>query len=80
MKINLIAYGIAREILSGSEVAIDIDEGTSIESLKTTLLEKYPDFAKLQYLKLAVNEDYQEDDYVIHSHDDIVIIPPVSGG
>ena len=41
---------------------------------------KYPEFEKLKSLKFAVNEDYQEDGYRLKENDEVVIIPPVSGG
>ena len=42
--------------------------------------EKYPDFTKLRSFSIAVNEEYQNDDFVLNSNDEIVILPPVSGG
>ncbi|MEM9326338.1 MAG: MoaD/ThiS family protein [Bacteroidota bacterium] len=80
MKIKLVAYGIAKDILQQSQLHFAIDGGSKIEDLKRSLMEQYPDFEKLRSLKFAVNEDYQEDNYELSPTDEVVIIPPVSGG
>ncbi len=80
MKIKLIAYGIAKDILRSKELELDLQTGDSILSLKQNLFDKYPDFVKLKSLAFAVDEDYQEDSYSLKENDEVVIIPPVSGG
>ena len=40
----------------------------------------FPDFEKLRSLSIAVNQEYREDDFLVKEGDEIVIIPPVSGG
>lgn len=74
------AYGIARDILGGNDITLEINEGLSAAGVLDLLKEDYPDFGKLTSLMLAVNEDYVADDYVIGSGDEVVLIPPVSGG
>ena len=36
--------------------------------------------AELNTLSFAVNEEYRADDFVLSEDDEVVIIPPVSGG
>ena len=80
MKLKIVAFGIAKEILSGSKLELELSDGNSIADLKTTLIQQYPDLEKLRSLKFAVNEDYQPDDFSLSENDEVVIIPPVSGG
>lgn len=80
MKLKLIAYGIAKDIVNGREVTIDIPEGSTIADLKTLLLNRYPPFSKLKSLAFAVGDEYREDVFLLSSDKDVVIIPPVSGG
>ncbi|MEM7573541.1 MAG: MoaD/ThiS family protein [Bacteroidota bacterium] len=79
MQISVIAYGIAKDILGQRRLTFEF-EGDSIGQLKTALIEQYPDFAKLQSLSFAVEEEYQQDDYPLSDQLEVVIIPPVSGG
>lgn len=80
MNIKLVAFGIAKEILKQTELEFKVDKDTEIGGLKALLISKYPEFEKLKSLRFAVNEDYQTDEYKIKSGDEVVIIPPVSGG
>ena len=80
MKIKLLAFGIAKDILSGQNLEIEIQDGTSANQLKAYLFEKYPAFQKLQSLMIAVNEEYVEEEVILEANDEIALIPPVSGG
>ena len=80
MKVNLLAFGIARDIVDGNQASLELEEHATVGSLKSKLLEQYPAFAKLRSLSIAVNEEYRTDDFEISPKDEIVIIPPVSGG
>ena len=80
MKINLVAFGIAKDILGSNQLTFDADDVRNIGELKEKQCQQYPDFMKLRSLSLAVNEEYQEDSFVLSESDEVVIIPPVSGG
>ena len=80
MDIEVVAYGIAREIIGDSSLTIEMEETATIKSLKDHLVTRFPEFSKLASLKFAVNEEYEEDSYEVQPHDEVVIIPPVSGG
>lgn len=80
MQIKIVAYGIARDLLSTAQMDYEIHEGASIVELKDKLVSDYPEFSKLRSLAFAINEEYVGDDSVIQPQDEIVLIPPVSGG
>lgn len=80
MKINLIAFGIAKDILGQRKLSIEITENSQISDLKNTLIEQYPDFKKLAKLSFAINEEYQTDNFSLSANEEVVIIPPVAGG
>jgi molybdopterin converting factor small subunit len=80
MKIKLVAYGIAKDILDSTELHFELENGSKVSELKEDLIAKYPEFEKLKSLKFAVNEEYQSDEFVLTENCEVVIIPPVSGG
>ncbi len=80
MDVKLVAFGIAKEILNASALDFSLNGDHNIGSLKQALIDRYPEFEKLRSLRFAVNEDYQDDSYSIQPTDEVVIIPPVSGG
>ncbi len=80
MKVNLIAFGIAKDILQSKQLQFEFNSGNTIAGLKQNLLQRYPDFSKLKSLAFAVGENYQDDSFCLQENDEVVIIPPVSGG
>ena len=80
MEIQITAFGIAKDILSTNKLSYEMPDGISVKDLKDKLLEDYEDFEKLRSLRLAVNEEYVEDNFILSNGDDVVLIPPVSGG
>ncbi len=80
MEIKILAFGIAKDILSTNKTTLELPANTTVHSLKEHLLSVHPDFNKLKSLRFAVNEEYVEDTYELVDGDEVVLIPPVSGG
>jgi molybdopterin converting factor small subunit len=80
MRIQLLAYGIARDILRTRTIEFVLEDGNTISTLKRALVLSYPEFETLRSLQFAVNETYVDDTFVLNTDDEVVIIPPVSGG
>lgn len=80
MNISILAFGIARDIVGQSEFDFELVEGGTVGALKEDLVDRYPDFAKLVSFAIAVNGTYVTDEHVLGLKDEVVIIPPVSGG
>lgn len=80
MKVKVLCFGITRDLLGGFENEIDIAEGSTVGAFQKILFEKFPDLQKLNSLRIAVNEEYGSDDLELKPTDEIVLIPPVSGG
>jgi len=80
MKVNLLAFGIAKEIIGSTESDFPISGELSIQDLKDKLTSEYPAFEKLAKFQIAVNQEYRNDDFLLSANDEVAIIPPVSGG
>ncbi|HLF64626.1 MAG TPA: MoaD/ThiS family protein [Saprospiraceae bacterium] len=80
MKIHLLAFGIAKDILRAKNVSYELKEGNNIATLKSALTSDHPQFRLLSSISFAVNEEYVSDDYILQEGDEVVLIPPVSGG
>lgn len=80
MKFNILAFGIAKEIMNGSSVLVEADNINRAGELKNLLEEKYPRLKELNSFMIAVNDEYAEPSTAISEHDEIAVIPPVSGG
>jgi len=80
MEINILAFGIAKDIFGASSINIPLAEGADTAALKAILETQYPRLKQLASYMVAVNNEYAQDDALITERDEIAIIPPVSGG
>ena len=79
MKLKIKTFGIARDIMGGKEVEVEMS-GNTVNLLRASLMEKYPQLENLRSLFIAVNQNYSEDTTLLVESDEIALIPPVSGG
>jgi len=80
MTIKILAFGITRDILGGSSLEMQIPGHTRVADLRATLYAQYPALQKLSTLAIALNTEYASDEELIGEKDEVVLIPPVSGG
>jgi molybdopterin converting factor subunit 1 len=81
MKVKVKLFAILRERAGTAVVTKEIKEGSTVADLWAALQQDYPKLAvpgvRLLY---AVNQDYVKPDCVLKDSDEVVFIPPVSGG
>lgn len=80
MKINVLAFGVAKEIFGSSAVSLELTNDATIYNLTYVLEQQYPRLKQLASYMVAVNNEYALPGDTIHERDEIAIIPPVSGG
>ena len=80
MKVKILAFGIAKDILGSRQMTLEIADHSNVGELKEHLISRFQEFASLRSLALAVNREYVDDELVLSADDEVVIIPPVSGG
>lgn len=80
MKINVLAFGIAKDIFGKSSVSLELANDANVYNLKYSLEHQYPRLKQLASYMVAVNNEYALPGDTIHESDEIAIIPPVSGG
>lgn len=80
MKLNVLAFGIARDIFGNSAVEVEVTEDATVDNLKAALEAQYPRLKQLTSCMIAVNNEYAVAGHVLQQRDEVAIIPPVSGG
>jgi len=75
-------FGIFREKLKSNNLIIRInDNSISLKDLRKNLEESYPSlFMNGIYFVFAVNKVIRNDNVEVTPHDEIAVIPPISGG
>lgn len=80
MQINILSFGIARDIVGSSQFSMTLSEGSTVADLKQLIFEQYPAFRSLASLMIAVNTEYGSEQTILCETDEIALIPPVAGG
>ncbi len=80
MEINILAFGVAKDIFGGSTINVQLTNDATVSNLKYLLESTYPRLKQLASYMVAINDEYALDGDTIHERDEIAIIPPVSGG
>ena len=80
MTVQLLLFGITKDIIGDKILRMEISEGSNAQSLMDLITERYPDLRDLNSLALAVNGEYAQAGTAIQEKDELALIPPVSGG
>jgi molybdopterin converting factor subunit 1 len=81
MKIKVKFFAILRERAGTADVTKDIRDGSTVTDLWQALQQDFPklNVAGIRLL-YAVNQNYFSPDFKLSDQDEVVFIPPVSGG
>ena len=81
MKVRVKFFAILRERAGVADVSKEIAEGSTVGELWRQLQKDYPklDVPGIRLL-YAVNQNYVGLDHLLSDRDEVVFIPPVSGG
>jgi molybdopterin converting factor subunit 1 len=81
MKVRIKFFAVLRERAGASEVSKEITDGSTVADLWRQLQRDYPklDVPGIRLL-YAVNQNYVDLDHKLSDNDEVVFVPPVSGG
>jgi len=81
MRITLLYFAVFRERLGRADDTLELQPGASVRDAVELLAERHPAIAALRgKFRVAVNEDFTDDDHVLAEGDEVALIPPVAGG
>ncbi|HVR30327.1 MAG TPA: molybdenum cofactor biosynthesis protein MoaE [Thermoanaerobaculia bacterium] len=81
MKIALLAFASAGDILGTGEAELELAPRTTLAGLKRLLEQRHPQLGPIwSRLAIAVNGELRPDDATLADGDEVALLPPVSGG
>ena len=80
MNINILVFGVAKDIMGGASTVIEAGAEVTVQELRALLEAQYPRLKQLSTYMIALNNEYAQGGERIAEKDEIAIIPPVSGG
>jgi molybdopterin synthase sulfur carrier subunit len=74
-------FAAYQDVLGVPEVQLDFPPETPVSAVRDRLIDQYPDLAQWRDLtRFGINFRFVEPDTPIQPGDEVVLIPPVSGG
>ncbi len=80
MKIHVLLFGIATDLVGANSLDFELNPETTVEGFKQKLQDQFPKLTEINSYAIAVNEAYASSGTLIKENDVVAIIPPVSGG
>jgi molybdopterin converting factor subunit 1 len=82
-RVKVLFFATLRERAGTRAVDLEIGPGTTIEQLKSLLVERFPRLGAqnlLEHCLAAIDHEYRFDTTVIPENAEVALFPPVSGG
>ncbi|MEM6445866.1 MAG: molybdopterin converting factor subunit 1 [Cyanobacteria bacterium P01_D01_bin.123] len=74
-------FAAYQDIIGTSEQTLEIEPGTTVAQVRDRLIAEHPELEEWRsQTRFGVNLEFVEADTVLQSGDELVLIPPVSGG
>lgn len=81
MRVKVLYFAAAREIVARRDELVDLREGASVGELSTEILRLHPPLRKLgRAVKFAVNLVVSGEGTALRESDVVGVLPPVAGG
>ncbi len=81
ISITLKLFAVYQDVLGCSDMTMELPTGTTIGEVCDRICNQHPELKKWQDLtRFAINLQFVEPDTTLSNGDEVVLIPPVSGG
>lgn len=80
MFISILSFGVAKDIVGQQNMRFEFEGELTVGTLRERLFDNFPDLKRLKKLAIALNDEYVSEEVIIKENDEIILIPPVSGG
>jgi len=81
VKITVKLFAAYQDAYGVPEIQMELEPGTTVSVVRDRLIAERPELEQWRSLtRLGINLQFVESETVLHEGDEVVLIPPVSGG
>ncbi len=81
ISITLKLFAVYQDVLGCPEMAMTLPVGTTVRELCDVICNQYPELSRWQEItRFGINLQFVDADTPLKDGDEVVLIPPVSGG
>jgi len=81
VRISVLYFAVFRERIGRDEEPLELPAGATVADAVTALAARHAAIAQLRgKFRVAVNQEFADDDHALADRDELALIPPVAGG
>ena len=81
MKLTILLFATLKDAAPDGHLEVEVPEGADVAAVWDAAIERAPQLAKWRrHARVAVNQEYADDETRVPANAEIALIPPVSGG
>lgn len=81
VKVTVKLFAAYQEAYGVPELILEFPNGTTVDTVRDRLIDEYPQLEQWRKLtRFGINLQFVEPDTILNDGDEVVLVPPVSGG
>ncbi|MCH7618587.1 MAG: molybdopterin converting factor subunit 1 [Candidatus Marinimicrobia bacterium] len=81
MKVKLLLFASLKDIAGRRDLEMELDDGSTLQQVTEKLASLYPEIGRMQNsVRIAINQEFADENIPLNNGDEIAFLPPMSGG
>lgn len=81
MKVKLLLFASLKDIAGRRDLEMELDDGSTLQHVTEKLASLYPEIGRMQNsVRIAINQEFADENISLNNGDEIAFLPPMSGG
>lgn len=81
MKVKLLLFASLKDIAGRRDLEMELDDGSTLQQVTEKLASLYPEIGRMQNsVRIAINQEFADENSSLNNGDEIAFLPPMSGG
>ena len=81
MKVKLLLFAALKDIAGRRDLEMELDDGSTLQQVTEKLASLYPEIGRMQNsVRIAINQEFADENSSLNNGDEIAFLPPMSGG
>ena len=81
MKVKLLLFASLKDIAGRRDLEMELDDGSTLQEVTEKLASLYPEIGRMQNsVRIAINQEFADENISLNNGDEIAFLPPMSGG
>jgi len=81
LKVKLLLFASLKDIAGRRDLEMKLDDGSTLRHVTEKLASLYPEIGRMQNsVRIAINQEFADENISLNNGDEIAFLPPMSGG